>query len=441
MDLRNFWKVVKFTVTQQVKAKSFKVSTIIILLAVMVMASLVNIIPASIDKKDEAKKTVENTEEKSEINTIYYNDNSGLNIDVSQKIKDSFKGVEVVNTTDTRKVAGEKLTSTKDKIVYVYVDKDEYGYSVDLLKPSDNKVVTTENADMLVGVISSSLESGRLVTSGVNENDVANLMIPIHTEVLDAGDATTTMEDRMLKMILPMVACILLFYIIYFYGYWVANSIVAEKTSRVMELLLTSTKPMELVVGKCVGMGFLAITQFAAIIITVVLSLKVSGQFAQKVIFEGAKTMDISSIISTIPVSQMIAIIVFFILGYVLYSILNALVGATVSKLEDLNTAMMPVSFVSIGGFYLAYAGTMASGGSGIATAAAYMPFASPFYIPSAILAGNAEMSQILIGLLILIVTIVLLMLFTVRVYSVVILHTGNRVKIKDLISIFSKEQ
>lgn len=441
MNIKNFWKVVKFTVIQQVKAKTFKVSTTIILLAVMLMASLVNIIPAAINKKDEVKQATESVEESFAINTLYYNDTSGLNIDISENIKSSFKNLEIINTTDTKEVAGEKLNTTEEKIAYAYVSKEEYGYVVELLKPSNNKIVTREDADMLATTISSSLEGGRLISSGVSVDDVKEVMIPIHTEVLDAGDATSTMEDRMLKMILPMVACILLFYIIYFYGYWVANSIVSEKTSRVMELLLTSTKPMELVVGKCVGMGFLAISQFTAIIVITVLSLKISGEFAQKLIFEGTKTIDISTILSTIPVGQIIAIVVFFILGYVLYSILNALVGATVSKLEDLNTAMMPVSFVSIIGFYLAYAGSMAPGGSGLALAASYVPFASPFYIPSAILAGDVKMTQILIGLAILIVTIVLLMLFTVRVYSVVILHTGNRLKIKDLFSIFSKEQ
>ncbi|MBU3090263.1 ABC transporter permease [Clostridium gasigenes] len=440
MDLRNFWKVVKFTITQQVKGKSFKVSTIIILLAVAIMTSLVNIIPAIQDKKANNKETVNSEEAEFKINTAYYNDNSGLNIDISNDIKNSFKDLELINTSDSKEIASEKLKDTEENMVYIYVSKGELGYSVELLKPGNDKIVKAD-AKVLVGAVSSSLDAGRLIGAGVNPEALQNVMAPIETDILEAKDATITMEERIMKTILPMVACFLLFYIIYFYGYWVANSIVAEKTSRVMELLLTSTKAMELLVGKCVGMGLLAISQFATIILTVILSLKISGQLAQKLIFEGAKAIDITGIIAKIPLMQMIAVIVFFILGYVLYSILNALVGATVSKLEDLQMAMMPVTLVGIFGFYLAYAAVIAHGSKAVATAAAYIPFSSPFYIPSAILAGNAEMSQIIIGLIILIVTIVLLMLFTVRVYSVVILHTGNRVKIKDLISIFTKEQ
>ena len=438
MNFRNFGKVVRFTLTQQVKGKSFKISTIIILLAVAIMSSLVNVIPAIQNKKDDNKGPIE-TEFK--INAAYYNDNSGLNIDISNDIKNTFKNLEFINTTDSKEVAGEKLKTTEENIVYIYVSKGELGYTVEVLKPSGNELIKKDNAYMLAEVVTSSLNAGRLIEAGVNAESLQNIMTPINTDIIDAGDATATMEDRMLKTILPMVACILLFYIIYFYGYWVANSIVAEKTSRVMELLLTSTKPMELVIGKCVGMGLLAISQFAAIILTVILSLKISGQIAIKSIFEGTKTIDISAIISTIPLVQILAIIVFFILGYILYSILNALVGATVSKLEDLNMAMMPVSFISMVGFYLAYVAVMARGSKGVVAAASYIPFSSPFYIPSAILGGNATMAQIAIGLIILIITIVLLMLFTVRVYSVVILHTGNRLKIKDLFSIFSREQ
>lgn len=438
MNLRNFWKVVKFTVTQQVKGKSFKISTIIILLAVAIMASLVNVIPAMNGKKNDNKGSIE-TEFK--INTAYYNDNSGLNIDIENDIKNTFKDLKLINTTDTKEIAGEKLKTTEENMVYIYVSKGDIGYSVDIIKPANGELVSNDNAQMLAATVSNSLDAGRLIEAGVNTESLQSIMAPINTEVIDAGDATTTMEDRIMKMVLPMVACLLLFYIIYFYGYWVANSIVAEKTSRVMELLLTSTKPMELVIGKCVGMGFLAIMQFVTIVLTAIISLKISGDIAVKSIFEGAKVIDISAIISKIPLVQMIAVVVFFILGYILYSILNALVGATVSKLEDLNMAMMPVSFISIIGFYLAYMALAMQGGSAISMVASYMPFSSPFYIPSTILGGNAKMSELLIALIILIVTIVLLMLFTVRVYSVVILHTGNRLKIKDLFSIFSKEQ
>ena len=138
MDLRKFWKVVKFTITQQVKGKSFKVSTIIILLAVAIMTSLVNIIPAIQDKKDNNKEIVNSEETEFKINTAYYNDNSGLNIDISNDIKNSFKDLELINTSDSKEIASEKLKDTEENMVYIYVSKGELGYSVELLKPGND---------------------------------------------------------------------------------------------------------------------------------------------------------------------------------------------------------------------------------------------------------------------------------------------------------------
>ena len=301
-------------------------------------------------------------------------------------------------------------------------------------------IVSSEDGQILAQAISNVLNNSRLINAGVSQEDLEKLSTPINTQVVTAGDQDDTFEDIIIKSVFPMVACMLLFYIIYFYGYWVASSIVAEKTSRVMELLLTSTKPMELVVGKCVGMGFLAITQFASILLTAYISFVGSGAIVKKFIDTSANIFDISAILGRIPVLQLISIILFFILGYVLYAVLNALVGATISKLEDLNTALMPISFISIMGFYLAFAAIMAPE-STIGTIATYVPFSAPFYIPSMILSGTVGMVEMGVSLLILISTIVVLTLFTARIYSVVILHTGNRLKIKDLFTIFGNEK
>ncbi|MFR1709290.1 MAG: ABC transporter permease [Clostridium sp.] len=438
MNMDNFWKVTKFTIAQQVKGKAFKISTTIILIAVLILTSLINFIPA-ISGKDEDNNDSTNGNMSVNIETAYYMDDSDLGIGLEPAIKAVLPDLKFEKATESRATILEKLETTEDKTVLVSISNEAIGYYVEVIIPS-NDVVSTEDGQILAQAISNALNSSRLVNAGVAQEDLQKLSTPINTQVFTAGDQDDTFEDVIIKMVFPMVACMLLFYIIYFYGYWVASSIVAEKTSRVMELLLTSTKPMELVVGKCVGMGFLAITQFASILLTAYISFVGSGAIVKKFIDTSADIFDISGILGRIPVLQVVLIILFFILGYVLYAVLNALVGATISKLEDLNTAIMPVSFISIIGFYLAYAAIMAPE-STIATIATYVPFSAPFYIPSMILSGTVGIGAMGISLLILIATIVILTLFTARVYSVVILHTGNRLKIKDLFNIFNNEK
>lgn len=434
----NFWKVTKFTVAQQVKGKAFKISTTIILIAVLILTSLVNFIPAIFSKDDDSKEAT-NGIKKIGIETAYYMDDSDLKVDLESGLKVAFPNLNLKKATESREAILEKLKTLEDKMVLVSISNENIGYYVEVITPTSD-AVSSEDGQILAETISSILNNSRLIKAGVSQEELGKLSTPINTQVFTAGDEDDTLEDMIIKMVFPMVACMLLFYIIYFYGYWVASSIVAEKTSRVMELLLTSTKPMELVVGKCVGMGFLAITQFASILLTAYISFIGSGAIVKKFIDTSANIFDISAVLGKIPVVQVVLIILFFILGYVLYAIINALVGATISKLEDLNTAIMPVSFISIIGFYLAYAAIM-SPESVIGTIATYVPFSAPFYIPSMILSETVGIVQMGVSLLILIATIVVLTLFTAKVYSVVILHTGNRLKIKDLFTIFNNEK
>lgn len=438
MNMDNFWKVTKFTVAQQVKGKSFKVSTTIILIAVLILTSLINFIPAFSGKDDDNKEATNGTMNVG-IETAYYMDDSDLGIDLEPSIKAVLPNLKFEKATESRASILEKLQTTEDKTVLVSISNEAVGYYVEVITPTGN-TVSSEDGQILAQAVSNVLNSSRLINAGVSQEDLEKLSTPINTQVFTAGAQDDTFEDIIIKSVFPMVACMLLFYIIYFYGYWVASSIVAEKTSRVMELLLTSTKPMELVVGKCVGMGFLAITQFASILLTAYISFVGSGAIVKKFIDTSANIFDISAILGRIPVLQLILIILFFILGYVLYAVLNALVGATISKLEDLNTALMPISFISIIAFYLAFAAIMAPE-STIGTIATYVPFSAPFYIPSMILSGTVGMVEMGVSLLILISTIIVLTLFTARIYSVVILHTGNRLKIKDLFTIFGNEK
>ena len=440
MDIQNFWKVTKFTVIQQVKGKSFKISTTIILAAVLILTSLVNFVPAFMNKSDKNENdSVQGSQMELSIEKAYYIDESDLEIDLESILASSLPGLEYEKATKSREEIIKTLDSAEESEVLISITQNDMGYNVEVITPSSD-VVKEEDGYILSQIVASSLESGRLLAEGLSTEQVEKLSLPINSNSFKAGDESHGIEDMIVRIVLPMVMCMLLFYIIYFYGYWVANSIVAEKTSRVMELLLTSTKPIELVVGKCVGMGFLAIVQFASILFVAFISFVGSGAIVKGFIDVNAEIFDIGAILGRVPAIQWILIILFFILGYIVYAVLNALVGATVSKLEDLNTAIMPVSFISIIGFYLAYMGLM-SPDSIIGTIATYVPFSCSFFIPSVILSGTLSTASMLISLLILIGTIVLLVIFTSRVYSVVILQTGNRVKIKDLFTIYGMEK
>ncbi|MPQ42961.1 ABC transporter permease [Clostridium tarantellae] len=435
MNIKNCFNVFKFTIMQQIKGKAFKISSTIILLGIFILVSLSNIIPAIMEKPNTAS-----TEAKEfSINTLYYEDNTNLHVDISKSLNKIYPNLKVITSEKPKEELIRDLEKTNESMVLISVNKTDASYSIELYKPKSSEAVSNKECDVLLSDISLLLKNEFLSNNGLSANEIAMVNTPFQTHTYVAGE-NTSFESIVATTLLPTIICILLFYVIYFYGYWVANSIVAEKTSRVMELLLTSTKPLELIVGKCVGMGVLAIAQFISILIVALVSFKVSELIVIKFIDSSASIFKISSLFANISGMDILWIIIFFIFGYALYSILNALAGATVSKLEDLNIAIMPVSFISIIGFYLAIIG-VSTPNSIISKIALYMPFSSPFYLPTIVLTENLAISKILLSLAILIATIIILIFFTSRVYSVVILQTGNRVTISDLFNIFKKEK
>lgn len=441
MNLKKFRLVTKFTMIQQVKGKSFKVSTIIILIAVMILSSLINIVPAIMGKdKDNKVDGGASTEaEALSINEIYAINESDMNIDLSEVISKVCPYVTIKAGEKSREDYIKELETTEERAILLEITKGENQYNVNAVTPKKAQV-SLGDVDVVLGMVSTYIKTQILVESGVSPNDIVKAQTPVLTSQIEAGETEDDITGMITNLLFPMISCILLFYIIYFYGFWVANSIVSEKTSRVMELLLTSTKPIELVVGKCVGMGTLAIMQFVTIIISAFLGCWIGGLIGINIIDSSYNAFSMADIFKGIPVGKLIIVVIFFVLGYVLYAILNALVGATVSKLEDLNISLMPVTFISLIAFYVSYMALM-SNFDLLSKIATYLPFSAPFYIPATILTDTVSYGQMGISLLIMVVSIILITLFTARVYSVVILQTGNRIKIKDLFNIYKNEK
>ena len=186
--------------------------------------------------------------------------------------------------------------------------------------------------------------------------------------------------------IVPMLLSIVLFYAIYFCAYQVSTSITTEKTSKIMETLVTSTSPKQIVLGKTVGIGFVGICQVAIITMTAVFSAKT---------FLPVESIKNVFDLSAINAQFIIATIVYFLLGYFMYALLYALTGSMVSKPEDIQSANGPVAILAVIGFYLSYF-SMVNPASNINLFAAIFPISAPFCMPFRILVGSAKLPEII---------------------------------------------
>lgn len=228
--------------------------------------------------------------------------------------------------------------------------------------------------------------------------------------------------------ILGLVVVFIMFFAVYYYGYGVAMSVASEKTSRVMETLVVSAKPSRILIGKCLAMGVLGLLQMAAIIVFAVICYTVFVP----------KNFNISGVaisFSSITPFNVLILMVYFILGYALYAVMNSVCGAAVSKVEDLNSAMMPVMFISLGSFYLGYFTAIAGGGSSaLAKLAMYLPFSAPFSVPFTLLTGGMKTGDLIISMGLLLIFIIVIATVSIRVYSASVLHYGNKLKMKELL-------
>ena len=224
-----------------------------------------------------------------------------------------------------------------------------------------------------------------------------------------------------------MMLSIVLFYAIYFCAYQVSSSITTEKTSKIMETLVTSTSPRTIVLGKTIGIGLVGLIQVCVFVLVALISAKL---FLEPGILESI--LDMSQMTPYLAVIT----IIYFILGYFTYALLYALTGSTVSKPEDIQSANTPVAILAVIGFYLSYF-TMMNPTSDLNTFAALFPISSPFCMPFRIMMGIANGAEVAISIAILVVTILIIAKVAIKIYSNAILNYGTKMSLKDMIRVY----
>ena len=144
-----------------------------------------------------------------------------------------------------------------------------------------------------------------------------------------------------------------------------------------------------------------------------------------------------------------VLIFVIFILGFLFYALIAALVGASVSRMEDLAQAMQPYSLLGVLGFYLAYFPAMftmdsletgAASDNVMQTFSYYFPVSSPFSLPAALMIGKLSMPEVIVAVLILAAFVALVAVIVARVYEMIILHNGSRLKFMDIIKMAGRK-
>lgn len=225
------------------------------------------------------------------------------------------------------------------------------------------------------------------------------------------------------RRIIGVVFVVLIFITLVIYGMWVAAGVVAEKSSRVMELLISAASPAELLIGKVVGIGLAGLVQYVAILVPAFATLLFQDRIAVALL--GA-TSGVDLSLSALTPSLLATYGAFWILGFILYALIYAAAGSLVSRAEDLQVLALPLSLIAIGGYLQA---VMALGGgiSPLVRIASYIPFWSPFVMLTRMTVGRVEPWEVVLSFGLLILSIPLVGIIAVRVYSAGVLLYGQR--------------
>ena len=226
------------------------------------------------------------------------------------------------------------------------------------------------------------------------------------------------------RRIVGVVFVVLIFITLVIYGMWVAAGVVAEKSSRVMELLISAATPRELVLGKVIGIGLAGMLQYVAILVPAVITIVGQDKIAQLILGTSSAGLDIS--LATLSPDLLLAYGGFWVLGFILYALIYAAAGSLVSRPEDLQVLALPLSLVAIGGYFLAMLAL--SGGIGpLVRLGSYFPFWSPFVMLTRLTVSRVEPWELVLSYGLLLVMIPIVAWIAVRVYSAGVLLYGQR--------------
>ena len=214
---------------------------------------------------------------------------------------------------------------------------------------------------------------------------------------------------------LALIAVLLLFFQLIGYGYWTAAGIVEEKASRVVELLLSTLRARDLLAGKVLGIGTVALGQL----------LLISGIGLGFALAAGSLDVPGDAAVA------LLVVLCFFVLGYAFYAALFAVAGALVPRQEEVQNATTPITIVLLAAYFLGFQAASEPGG-GLAQALSFVPPTAAIVLPVRVIAGDVAAWEVVIGVLLLLVAAAALLAAAARIYANAVLRTGGRVKLAE---------
>lgn len=415
--MRKIWLVIKREYITRVKTKGFVFATI----GVPVFSAgimLLSIVMATRQTDHTLKLAI-------------VDDAGGLGTPVgenlaSEKLDNGKPRFEIMKTPDRPQSGSRVREELRAQVNGGQLD----GY---LVIPKDIALVefhTKNTADfMLYGPVESAVNHAviarRLSDRGVRLDNVAELMKGIDLKIIKVtqqGEA----EDKGQTFVTGLILAMLLYITLIMYGVFTMRSVLEEKTTRIVEVLVSAVRPFQLLLGKIIGVAGVGFTQYLIWITTGLLLATYGGVIAASV-RPGASFPRVH-----VPSSLLIYLAVYFVLGYFLYAALYAAVGAASSNEQDAQQLQMVVTLPLVFGFIM-YNAVLRDPNSTMSVVLSEIPFFSPILMVLRLTAQTPPFWQIALSIFILAVTTLGVIYFSSRIYRVGILMYGKRPSVVEI--------
>lgn len=410
--MKQFGKILKFELRYFFKNKIFVGITIFLVLLI----ALVMFIPrlAALDGDSEESVT--------ELPVMLVTVGDNVQVDIVQAVfQESFTEYEVKVTDKSIAEIQRKVEAEEVECAFEIGDYTCFTYHVNNISMYDN------NTQIAAEALKKIYQLDVMINSGMTLDEAAQVMnANVTCEVMVLG------KDQTENFFYTYIMIFALYMVILLYGQMVATNVATEKSSRAMELLITSANPTSMMFGKVIASCLAGLLQIVTIFGSAVVFYAINKPYW--------KDNAIIESIFDIPPELLAYMLLFFVLGFLIYAFLYGAVGSTVSKLEDINTSVMPVTMIFIIGFVVVMT-TMGSGemDNPILKICSYIPFTSPMAMFTRIAMTSVAWYEIAISVAILVLSVFGIGVLAAKIYRVGVLMYGTPPKMKEIIKAIRK--
>lgn len=408
--MNKFWMMLVHTYGTKLKTKSFIVTTIILVAAIFLMANINKII--SYFDGHEVKYIA-----------VLDKSNGAIFAPLKTSLAAVDKDIKLEKSGDDETALKKQVSEGKlDGYLVLSLDERQLPKAVYRSESSDSN--TADRLKNALQTVKGQMVAGKLQ---LTSDKLALLNSPVSFEKVPLDRKAQSKEQQGAASALVYVLLIAIYMSVLMYANMIATEVAVEKSSRVMEILISSVSPIKQMFAKILGVGLLGLTQIIIAIAAGVLALQTNSE-----VLSFIKHFHISSMAaSTIGYA-----IVFFLLGYFLYATLAALLGSLVSRVEDIQQMVLPMTFLVVIGFMVSMYG-MNQPDAAFVTVASYIPFFTPMIMFMRYGLLGIPTWEVLVGIAIMIVSIIILAVMGARIYRGGVLMYGTSSSLKNIKTAF----